>query len=317
MNNIIITTINSETEAICKFKNILNWQLILVGDKKTPQYVDSQISFLPYEESTKLSQLIGANKYSRKNMGYLAAIHNGCDIIYETDDDNIPYNEWNFDMGFVCNNMLLSSEKFANIYGYLSGEKIWNRGFPLNYITKDIQYTMCLSTGKRVGVWQTLIDQDPDVDAIYRLVFNKLCCFNVPKSFVLDNNTYAPFNSQSTFWSKECFPYMYFPSTVSWRFADILRSYITQRLLRQDNLHLGFSKSIVYQNRFRQDYMKDFVDEFQMYSDVLKTIEILDLCILGTNKIENLRRLYCALVNCGIVSEKELEILEEWTKEVS
>jgi hypothetical protein len=317
MNNIIITTINSETESIRQFKKIPNWKLILVADKKTPQYNDGEINFLHYEEETKLSRLIGANKYSRKNLGYIAAIHNGCEVIYETDDDNIPYDFWNFDTGFVCNNILLSSEKFANIYGYLSNEKIWNRGFPLDYITKDIQYTLCTSPGKKVGVWQTLIDQDPDVDAIYRMVFNNPCTFNVNQPFIIDNNIYAPFNSQSTFWSRECFPYMYFPSTVSWRFADILRSYIAQRLLRHDNLYLGFSKSIVYQNRFRQDYMKDFKDEIQMYSDVLKTIEILDGCSLKGSKIENLTTLYLSLVKGNVVNEKELEILDVWNTEVS
>jgi hypothetical protein len=317
MNSIIITSINPETESIKKFKNTPNWKLILVGDAKTPEYNDPQIDFIPYKEDGKLSKLIGANKYSRKNLGYIKAIQSGSDIIYETDDDNIPYDFWRFDAGLVCDNILTSSEKFANIYGYLSGEKIWNRGFPLSFINKKINYTLEKSVAKNVGVWQTLIDQDPDVDAIYRMVFNKPCVFNVQTPFILDNNTYAPFNSQSTFWSKDCFPYMYFPSTVPWRFADILRSYITQRLLREDNLYLGFSKSIVYQNRFRDDYMKDFVDEIQMYSDVLKTIEVLDGCCLSGNKIENLNTLYTALVNASIVNKKELEILNQWNIELN
>jgi hypothetical protein len=316
MNSTIITTINSETESIYKFKNIPNWKLILVGDKKTPEYNDAQIEFLRYEENSKLSNMIGPNRYSRKNLGYLMAMRCGSDIIYETDDDNIPYDSWNFDTGFVCDNVLSSSEKFANIYGYLSNEKIWNRGFPLSYINKNITYTMSNRDSKKVGIWQTLIDQDPDVDAIYRLVFNHQLNFDVKYPFVLDSNSYAPFNSQSTFWNKECFQYMYFPSTVSWRFADILRSYIAQRLLRQDNLYLGFSKSIVYQNRFRQDYMKDFVDEIQMYSDVERTVEILDRCHLGENKVQNMNHIYISLVNNGIVSERELEILDAWNMEV-
>lgn len=317
MNSIIITTINSETESIHKFKNTPNWRLIIVGDKKTPVYNDTKIDFFGYDEDTKLSRLIGANHYSRKNLGYLAAMRAGSEIIYETDDDNIPYDSWNFDTGFVCDNVLSSSEKFANIYGYLSNEKIWNRGFPLSYINKNITYMMSKATNKKVGVWQTLIDNDPDVDAIYRLIFNHQHTFDVKHSFVLDNNRYAPFNSQSTFWNKECFTYMYFPSTVSWRFADILRSYIVQRLLRQDDLYLGFSKSIVYQNRMRNDYMKDFVDEAQMYTDVIKTIDILDECRLSDDKIDNLCRIYSSLVINGIVSERELKILDAWNLEIT
>ena len=39
---------------------------------------------------SRLSKLIPLNHYARKNLGYLYAIKKGFEIIYETDDDNIP-----------------------------------------------------------------------------------------------------------------------------------------------------------------------------------------------------------------------------------
>jgi len=313
MNKIIITTINPETEAVRKFKDIDGWTLTLVGDKKTPNYKDDKINFIPYPEQDgkyDISKVLPVNSYCRKNIGYIDAIKSGANIIYETDDDNIPYAFWDFE-NFEVSKVLNSSEKFANIYSYLSGEKIWARGFPLEYINKPIDHKI-ESRLASVGVWQTLIDHDPDVDAIYRLTINKPINFDVRESFALTEGVYAPFNSQSTFWNKECFIYMYFPSTVSWRFSDILRSYITQRLLWQDGFKLGFRKSIVFQDRFRTDYMRDFVDEIPLYTNVLKTINILDKIRFTSSKQSNLIKVYTELANNNIVKKEELDILNVW-----
>lgn len=316
-NSIIITTINDETEAITSFKNLDGWNLILVGDKKTPEvYNDSKIEFISANYRKSLMDLcIPLNSYCRKNLGYLRAIENGSDIIYETDDDNIPYDNFPIDIQFLCQDYLKSNNKFENVYGFLSGEKIWNRGFPLEFINQTNKAT--IEPGKEtfnVGVYQTLIDHDPDVDAIYRLTNGKNVNFDVPSPFVISNGSYAPFNSQSTFWRKECFLYMYFPVYVSWRFADILRGYIAQRLMHHDGFHLGFYKSLVYQDRFRNDYMKDFVDEIPMYRNVVKTIEILDSLNFTDSKMTNMSRVYEALAKHGIIDYKELPILDIWFK---
>jgi len=313
MNKIIITSINPETEATRKFKDIPDWSLTVVGDKKTPNYDDPKINFIPYstqDENYKISKVLPVNSYCRKNIGYIEAIKSGAGIIYETDDDNIPYNFWDFEK-FETTNVLNSNEKFANIYSYLSGEKIWARGFPLEYINKTINHRIETRTSS-VGVWQTLIDHDPDVDAIYRLTINKHINFDVKESFAVTEGVYAPFNSQSTFWNKECFIYMYFPSTVSWRFSDILRSYITQRLLWQDGLKLGFRKSIVFQDRFREDYMRDFVDEIPLYTNVVKTINLLDKMKFTSSKQDNLIKVYTELAKNNIVKGEELDILNVW-----
>lgn len=313
MDSIIITTINSETEAIKKFKSIPGWKLILVGDKKTPSYSDPNINFMEFKsqlEKYDIANKISANSYCRKNIGYIEAIKNNSDVIYESDDDNIPYDSWDFEE-FKSSSLLKCSNKFANIYKYLSGENIWARGFPLEYINSKIHYNL-IESSCNIGVWQTLIDHDPDVDAIYRLTINKPIDFDVNNSFGIDVGVYAPFNSQSTFWTKECFPYLYFPCTVSWRLADILRSYITQRLLWHDGLKLGFRRSIVYQDRFRTDYMKDFIDEIPLYTNVIKIISILDSLTLTSNKFENMIIIYNELFKNGIVKKEELDILSVW-----
>ena len=44
-NFIITTTINQPTEAIIKYDNLVDWNLIVVGDKKTPRDYNLQRGF--------------------------------------------------------------------------------------------------------------------------------------------------------------------------------------------------------------------------------------------------------------------------------
>ena len=52
--------------------------------------------FLSSEDQEKLgyeiTPLLKHNVYQRKNVGYLYAIQHGARYIYDTDDDNHPYN---------------------------------------------------------------------------------------------------------------------------------------------------------------------------------------------------------------------------------
>ena len=63
----------------------------------------------------------------------------------------------------------------------LQKKKIWPRGFPLEKINesgkKSLNYKKSLVKNK-IGIWQGLADNDPDVDAIYRLIDNSPCFFD-------------------------------------------------------------------------------------------------------------------------------------------
>lgn len=96
---IIITSINKLTKAIEEFARLSDWQLIVVGDKKTPSdWSFNNVIYLSPEAQTvfcsEFSQLLPWNHYSRKMIGYLYAIKEGADIIADSDDDNIPLKNW-------------------------------------------------------------------------------------------------------------------------------------------------------------------------------------------------------------------------------
>lgn len=317
-NKIIITTINSETPAITKWKKIPGWDLVLIGDAKTPEYNDPQIDFVPLSAQTsEFEKMLPVNSYCRKNAGYLRAIKDpSAGVIYETDDDTFPYKMLPSHVYFVSNNELTNPGGVANIYGYISGKKIWNRGFPLDKILSDDKCSVQKGDGLcSVGAWQTLIDGDADVDAIYRLTSNEFVKFNFDNEFHLAENVFTPFNTQSVFWNagSNVLDCMYFPCTVSWRFGDILRSYISQRIFWARGKRLGISYPIVYQERLRSNYMADFIDEIPLYKNTTKVFDI-----LRSVKDEdcNLLHIYKRLAAEGIVESQEIAIVSCWLESI-
>ena len=98
----IITTIQKPTAAVCELAKRLktiDGMLVVVGDRKGPASFDvAGVDFLSLEDqnasSFELARKLPVNHYTRKNIGYLHAIAQGANCIYETDDDNAPLPGW-------------------------------------------------------------------------------------------------------------------------------------------------------------------------------------------------------------------------------
>ena len=320
----IITTIYPKREAVFRLEMRRGWTTLLVGDEKTPWIESSEkVRFLPVSEhhshAPSLARISPFNHYSRKNIGYLFAIRSGASIIYDTDDDNLITESWK-EPNFSCKRRAVLPElgetRYCNTYRHFTSEYIWPRGFPLRYVASHNSVNVEDCEEQEVGVWQELADGDPDVDAIFRLVFPKTIRFEKKPSFFLPHFCYCPFNSQNTFWAKRAFPYLYLPSHVSFRFTDILRGYVAQRLLWHDKLVLGFSSATAVQERNAHDLMKDFEQEVACYLDVEKVTAILNRVELGTDQLENLKIAYAALIRGGIVPKEEMKLVEAWNAEL-
>lgn len=317
---IVITTINPKSEGIIKFESLSDWKIVLVGDKKS-NHINStkNLIFLSIEDQKNLGyHLVNVcpfNHYTRKNIGYLYAIQNGADIIYDTDDDNIPNDDWSV-QNFSCSNKYRSSQKFVNIYKYFTKEKIWPRGYPLDYIQNPDSFSVDNSAPMGIAVWQGLANIDPDVDAIYRLTINKEIHFEDKPSVALEKGVYCPFNSQNTVWNRKAFPYLYLPATTSFRFTDILRGYIAQRLFWEQDLHLGFTNATVYQDRNAHDLMRDFSQEIECYLNVKPIVKILDNIKFDSDPLSNLYHVYRSLLDHKYIDAEELKIVTAWGKDL-
>jgi hypothetical protein len=167
-------------------------------------------------------------------------------------------------------------------------------------------------------VWQGVIDGDSDFDAIYRLTVDKHVKFDQKPDIAISKDSYAPFNTQSTLWNKDLYSLMYVPITVDFRFTDILRGYIAQRIMWDHEYRLGFHAPNTFQVRNAHDYYKDFIGEISMYQSIPKVVEVLDSIELSNESIENdLSLVYSSLVDKDIVSKLEIDNLNNWIKDIN
>jgi hypothetical protein len=321
---IVITSIFQPTEAVNAFASNKEYQLVVAGDKKTPaDWNYPNVKYLSVAEQqnigTHLKQLLPYNHYCRKMMGYLYALEQGCTSIIDTDDDNIPKDNWHFpsfegDFAFIP-----GGKGYVNIYQLYTDQKIWARGLPLQLIAKQFHLDKELTNAKvKVGIWQGLADEDPDVDAIYRLTSDTPCYFKEHPPVVLGKGTISPFNSQNTLIREELFPLLYLPTYVTFRFTDILRGLVAQPIMWLYDYLLGFTDATVVQKRNPHDYVKDFISEIPMYQFGEQVIDITTGAISASRSIEdNLFSTYEALEKKSIVEAKELEVLSAWLKDIS
>jgi len=320
MRALVITTINPMTDAIRSFIRLHSkkYLIIIAGDVKTPEddYANGVI-YVPVSDEG-VSYL---NHYSAKNNGYLKAMECGVDVIAETDDDNFPLPNWgdvSFDDSSSCFDTLLSNKegRVINAYEYAYDDRhIWPRGFPLSkrHTTGHIKVISQIEHNK-IGVWQGLIRDDPDVDAVQRLTSYRTDWSAArTKSFLIAIDNYSPFNSQNTFWNKRVFPLMYIPCTVNSRFSDILRGYVAQRIMRELDMWLGFSEESVYQLRNEHDLYKDFLDEVEMQTKIPSVIDVLNsVCIENENILDAVCTCYEQLIDAKVVSVQEMIPLLNW-----
>lgn len=320
---IVITSIFEPTEAISKFSKLNGFELVVVGDKKSPtNWENPNTTFLShdYQENMnyRLKDFLPYNHYCRKMMGYLYAIQHGATVIIDTDDDNIPKTNWNFPDFDGYFDSIPGNLGFINIYKYYTDHKIWPRGLPLHLINKVQPINNIENGNYKIGVWQGLADKDPDVDAIYRLTSDIECCFHERDPLVLQPGTFSPFNTQNTAIIKELFPIMYLPTYVNFRFTDILRGIIAQPIMWAAGYLLGFTNATVIQKRNQHDYFKDFVSEIPMYLHIEKVAEIVNMITKSNcTVIDNLFNSYKELEKENIITANELRTLDAWLYDIS
>ncbi len=319
---IVVTTINSPTKAMHRIGDLVRtegWRCIVVGDRKTPSGWNCPgIDFLSFDAQTdyfgELSSLIPANHYCRKNLGYLYAMEQGADVILETDDDNIPGQEFGIDVTRDVHADFVGGTRWINVYRYFSDALIWPRGNPLDTIHESGSMT-----GKgelRAPIQQYLANGDPDVDAIYRLLFKSPLDFGQREPVALDAGSWCSFNSQNTVFFREAFPLLYLPCHVSFRMTDIWRSFVAQAGLWSRGDRLVFRNATVVQERNQHDLMKDFRDEVDGYLNndaIVACLQSLGDQGPGGRLDEVAADAWRKLVELGVVRQEELAIHEAWS----
>lgn len=316
---VVITTVNPPTEAINKISNLENVNLCIVSDRKTDStgYLNNDNwLYIGLEEQKKqwpeLFDVLPFDHYSRKMFGYLSMAKSGAEIFIDTDDDNIPYA--NYDVPtFNHEGEVISSEQgFVNPLILFTNSRVWPRGLPINKIMNP-EFPNISSGQAEIGIWQGLADGDPDVDAIYRISRGDEVIFRRRSPIAISEGSVAPCNSQNTVFRHEVFPLLYLPNTVTFRYTDILRGIVAQPILWASGFRLGYFSANVFQMRNAHNLMQDFIDEIPMYTSIEKSYDISLQNVQSSRSIsENIYQVYRELKNEGIVHEKELQCLDIW-----
>jgi hypothetical protein len=314
---LIITTINPPNERLKEYQS-LGYNLVIVGDTKSDdslweqsEYSDYYLSYADQKQLyPELSELIGERTYARKNIGYLYAASKGAKIMWETDDDTFPRMDVGDPLKYIDEKYCVAPDgvNVWNPYDYFAEEtKIWPRGLPLGNVLHPSASHKPFNQNTNFSILQTLVNLEPDVDAIFRLTQNyEPMHFSPTRDVVkLLGDTLTPANTQSTFWVKrEDFVWMYFPKTVSNRMGDILKMYIAQK-----HCELAYAGFLTEQIRNEHDFMVDFKEEVPLYLSVDSLLdEIMNL------KFETLSQIYENLSALKICDPAEVHIADSFER---
>jgi hypothetical protein len=328
--SIVVTSIfdpNPSLKELARGAKQNGWDFIIIGDSKSPaNFFLEDAQFFNLEAQRKfgfsLASLCPIGHYTRKNLGYLLAIKNGSTTIVETDDDNLPLEDFWKQRNKYLDSVEISGKGWFNVYSLYSDKSIWPRGLPLENILQRTEVSINKIPKQYLSpIQQGLADGNPDVDAVFRMTQALPLNFNKrEQSIRLNPGLWTPFNSQNTTWFKEAFPLLYLPSHCSFRMTDIWRSFVAQRIAWECGWALTFHDATVYQDRNEHNLLRDFEQEVPGYLLNNKIKILLEDTTLqsGVENIgNNLRACYKTLIDENVITSKdELNLLNAWLLDI-
>lgn len=284
MKAVSLTTVNDPRWQLLDACVALGYEVFVAGDATTPNSWEgvrhSSIHYLSVKEQRRrwpaLSALTPLGHYARKNFAHLAAVEAGADHVWELDDDNYPTSD-PVEVLRKCLRMGLTEydAEFVNVYRFwYPDRRLWPRGYPLTRVRESIEEgpmtadsLQPLAADASIDCVQFLVDGEPDVDAICRLVSTEyggsLATLIAPVVVAISDSSRCPANTQNTLWPRSSkLDYLYHPHSVSMRYSDILKMYVAQQELR-----VAYGPATVRQLRNKHSILADLIDELPMYRD--------------------------------------------------
>lgn len=325
---LVVTSIaapNAVLRALAEGAQSRGQQFVVIGDEASPADFSLEgCSFYglreQYETGFRFAEACPVRHYARKNLGYLLAIQSGATIIVETDDDNIPREGFWAERRRSQPVPVVKGAGWVNVYRYFSEENVWPRGLPLDRVKDAVPDFDSLGVADAdCPIQQGLADENPDVDAIYRLVAPLPLSFRADRRVALAEGSWCPFNSQNTAWWREAFPLLYLPAYCSFRMTDIWRSFVAQRIAWEQGWGVLFHEPTVWQERNEHNLMRDFRDEVPGYlhnASICEALANLKLAPGPGRVAENMLTCYEKLVEMSLVGAQELPLLAAWFEDL-
>lgn len=324
---LVVTSISAPNPVLVSLANGAlrhGWDFIVAGDTKSPpNFQLDGCRYLSVEDQQNsrfsLGRICPVRSYSRKNLAYLEAIASGAKVIVETDDDNFPRDSFWETRVKQVNCRLVDLSAWVNVYRYFSKNFIYPRGLPIEH-ARDVPPEPGALQEISCPLQQGLADANPDVDAVYRMLFPLPFDFDAGVAPVaLSKGAWCPFNSQNTTFFEEIFPLLYLPAHCSFRMTDIWRSFVAQRILHHLDFPVLFHEATVWQERNDHSLHRDFCDEIPGYqhNDAIREA-LMALNFGNSQEIPAMMELcYQTLIQHGWVGAEEENLLTAWFADLS
>ncbi len=252
---------------------------IVIGDKKTPaetaefcqtvpscQYLDLENQLVYMSPFLSLYSHIPVNSVERRNIGMLLAYEQDAETIITLDDDNFATSQDIISWHNVSDQDVLdtygSSTGWFNVCSLLqekNGVEFYHRGYPSKQRWND-GFITSEGAVNRVAVNAGLWLDNPDTDAITRLERELVVTGYKNPDFrgkiALAPGTWSPFNCQNTALRRDVVP-AYFMSPYTGRHADILASFVVNRLTEHFGEVITFGNPLARHKRTPHDLWKD------------------------------------------------------------
>ena len=301
-NHVVLTTIFAPSmlwallENVSRYGHLESTTCWVIGDRKTPQscadiceevtrrglavrFVDIHQQDRWGDRFPEVYEYIPYDNESRRNIGYLMALEEGCARLILMDDDNFPAEDdfvgsHEFTGSTWEGDVVQENTGFHNICEKLKVEPhrgLYPRGFPFKLRnTLNTNARVKPSGLARIGVTTGLWLQDPDIDAVTWLNGTvRSIGYEGPDQVVLGDGTWTPINTQNTSVVRElipaflCVPMGYeMGGTRLERYGDVWGGYIGQSTLRDKGYVVAFGKPLVEHRRNPHDYVDDLRHEF-------------------------------------------------------
>ncbi len=293
----------------------------VVGDLSTPASCKEQVEkytkqglpwyYLGVEEQNEflkpfpeLAAEIPWKTDNRRNIGFLMAYRDRCDVIIAIDDDNYPKANWSFLEGHssvgkeVSLLTAVGHEKWFNLCSMMqvecpslgAGETVYARGFP--YKRRHINCSQIdaeLSTGI-VGINAGLWSGDPDVDAATRIVTRCNAEEKFNGDYLLDSNSLMPINTQNTALIRDAIPAYYYVKMGHPvggmkldRFGDIFSGFFVQKCAQAVGHRVKIGSPVVEHRRSPHNLYKDLWNELAGMVVIDDMTELLETLLSPAN----------------------------------
>ncbi len=224
-------------------------------------------------------QRIPYDNETRRNLGYLRALEEGCETLICIDDDNFPTDDDFFGGhlrtgGGVIGPLVSEPSGYHNVCEYLQirpSRALFPRGFPFRLRGQlNEPQQAAAHAGARIGVSAGLWLKEPDIDATAWLNGKvESVGYTGPDHVVLEQQTWSPINTQNTSVTRELIPAFLcvpmgheVPGGRIQRYGDIWGGYFLQAIMQGTVYHVAFGRPLVEHRRNPHDYVDDLRFEF-------------------------------------------------------